>query len=127
VYDIVLHIPHKAVAAQDIQRKSGQPIDPPVFGETPMRPVMHDIKADGRYHPAEQNAFHDAPEGIRCEKDQMDIDKDKGDHQDHRLQKKTVVTRFRLANFLKIIADSFFQFSMEGLRAGRELWQRHGQ
>jgi hypothetical protein len=57
----------------------------------------------------------------------MDIDKDKAHHQDHRLQKKSVITRLCLSNFLKITTDPFLQLGMKRLRAGRKLWQRHGQ
>jgi hypothetical protein len=92
-----------------------------------MRPVMHHIEPDGRYHPAQQHTFHNAPEGIRRKKDEMDIDKDKADHQDHRLEKQTVVSCFRFTDFLEIIADPFLQFRMKGLWAGRKFWQRHGQ
>src|SRR4051794_18281521 len=83
VNDIMLHIPHKAVAAQYIQGKSRQAIDPFVLRKAPVRPVMHHIEADGGYHTAQQNAFHNGPKSIGSKEHEMDIDKQEAYHQNN--------------------------------------------
>jgi hypothetical protein len=127
VHDVVLHIPHKAVAAKDIQRKRRQDIDPFIFGKTAVCAVMHHVEPDRRDYPAKQDTLYNAPKGIRSKENEVDVNKDKAHHQDDRLYEKTVVSGLRLSNFLKIVADPFLQLGMKRLRAGRKLWQRRGQ
>ena len=125
VDDIVLHVPHKAVAAEDIQGKGCEDVNPFIFGETAMRAVVHDVETDRRNHAAQQHTFRDTPKGVRGEEDEVDVNEDEAYHQDHRLYKKVVITGLCLADLLEIIGDPFFQFCVEVLGAGRKLWQRH--
>src|ERR1700761_9407989 len=81
MHHIMLHIPHKAVPAEDIQRKSRQTIDPLIFRKTAMRPVMHHIKPYGRHQPAQNHTFHYRLKCIGGEKDQVYVNKQKAHHQ----------------------------------------------
>ena len=103
--DIVFLVPHKTVPTQDIQGKSSEVIDPFIFGKAAMRPVMHHIETDSGNDPTKQDTLQYRPKDRRGEKYQVDIDKNKTYHQDHRLQKKTVIPRLRLANLFEISTD----------------------
>src|SRR5258708_40306966 len=118
VDDIVFLIPHKTVAPQDVQGESRKMIDPFIFGKNAMGSVMNHIKADSRNDPAQQHTFQDSPESSRSKKDEMNIDKRKADHQDHRLQEQAEITCSGFTYFLKIITDPFFQLSMKRLGGG---------
>ena len=56
VNDVVLLLPHKAVAAQRIQGITQELIDPAVGGIAAVAGIVHDIEADKRQHKAEQTA-----------------------------------------------------------------------
>jgi hypothetical protein len=120
VNDIVFHIPHEAVASQDIQGKSSKMIHPFVFRKTTMRPVMHHVKSDRRDNPAQQHTFQYRPENGRSKKYQVDIDQLKAHHQYHRLQKDLGIPRSGLSNLFEIIADPLLQFRMKGMGTVRK-------
>ena len=110
---IVFHVPHEAVTSQYIERKSGKMIYPFVFGETAMRPVMHHIESDGCDHASQEHAFQYGPKSAGGKKNEVDVYQHETHHQYHRLDKKVVIPRGRLAHLLKIITDPGFQLSVK--------------
>jgi hypothetical protein len=49
----MFHVPHKAITAENIQRKSSELIHPFVFAKTTVSAIMHYIETDGSHKASE--------------------------------------------------------------------------
>jgi hypothetical protein len=90
-----------------------------------MGAIMHDIEANGRRQTTQQDTLQNSPKSIGCEKDQVDIDERKTQHQNDRLHPQVVIASRRRPDFLKIVTDPVLEYSVKRLGGLSELGQRH--
>jgi hypothetical protein len=91
-----------------------------VFAEAAMHSIMHDIKANSGCQSAKNHAFQQGQPGYRGIKYQVGIDCHIGQHQHYGLQIKLKITGISFAGFMKIVVDSFLEFSVERMGVTRK-------
>src|SRR5687768_11997063 len=113
--NVVLHVPHKAVSTEYVQRKCRKMVHEFVFAKTSVSTIVHYIETDRGNNSTQQNAFKNSPYRSRSKEYKMDINKKKTDHKYHRLDKKTIIAGGGFTHFFKILTDPSFQLRMEGV------------